>query len=171
MNLENEIRKEHSKRQVVAVAGWIGTDPRRFASLVELFRNGDRLLSRRASWIIGTCGERHPELIEPWISPLLQKAKEENVHPAVQRNVLRAFQFIDIPKRHRGAVVNLCFDLLSSVDAPVAVKVFSMSVLANIIKKEPDLKNELTLVITQLLPYGTAGMRAREKKILKQLAQ
>jgi hypothetical protein len=171
VNLENEIRKEHSKRQAVAVAGWIGADTRRFASLIALFRDGDRQLSQRASWIVSMCGEHRPELIEPWIPLLLRKAKEEDVHPAVRRNVLRVLQFVDIPKRFRGAAVNLCFDFVSSAAAPVAVKAVAMSILANIAHAEPDLKNELTLVITQLLPYGTPGIRARAKKILKQLAQ
>lgn len=171
MNLENEIRKEHSKRQVIIIAKWIGNDIGRFASLVELFRNGDRQLSQRASWIIGTCGEHHPELIEPWIALFLRKTQEENVHPAVQRNVLRALQFVNIPKRSRGAAVNLCFDFLTSAGSPVAVKAFAMSILANIAHAEPDLKNELRLVIAQLLPYGTPGIQARAKKILEQLQQ
>jgi hypothetical protein len=52
---------------------------------------------------------------------------------------------------------------------PIAVRVFSMSVLANITRHEPDLKKELRIIIEDQLPFASAGFRARAKKVLKEL--
>lgn len=42
-----------------------------------------------------------------------------------------------------------------------------MSILGKLCKKEPDLMNELRLVIEAPLPYSTAGFKSRAKKDFK----
>lgn len=171
MNLELEILKEHSKHQTEKIARWIGRDEKRFAELMMLFFNGEYRVAQRASWIISHCAEQHPDITIPWLSKMIAKASEENVHDAVKRNVVRILQFVPIPKNLQGKAVNLCFDFLHSIHAPVAVKVFSMTVLANIASKQPALKREITMVIEEMLPYGGAAIRARARKVLKQLSR
>lgn len=171
MIIEQEILKEHSKHQSVKIANWIGDDAERFAKLMDLFLNGEYRVVQRSAWIVSCCGEKYPRLLKPWLTKMLKKTKEDGVHDAVKRNVVRTLQFVDIPRSLQGTVANLCFDFLTSVDAPIAVKAFSMTVLANIAQKEPDLKKEIALVINEMLPYGSTGIQARGKKILKQLSQ
>ncbi len=62
-----------------------------------------------------------------------------------------------------------CFTFLSDPKEPIAVKVFSMSVLANITKKQPELRDELRIVIEDQLPYSTPAFKSRGGKILKEL--
>jgi hypothetical protein len=52
---------------------------------------------------------------------------------------------------------------------PIAVKVFSMTVLANLSKSSPDIKKELRIAIEDQLPYGSAGFVSRAKKVLKEI--
>jgi hypothetical protein len=170
MELDLEILKEHSKQQTLKIARWIGNDDKRFAELMALFLNGDYKIVQRSSWIVSLCIENHPELSTPWISKMVRRAGEQNIHGAVKRNVVRALQFVDIPRSLQGRVANLCFDFLHDVKELPAVKAFSMTVLANIAAHEPDLKQEIKLVIEQMLPYGSAGIVSRGRKILKQLS-
>jgi len=44
-----------------------------------------------------------------------------------------------------------------------------MTVLANIAQKEPELKNELRLVIEQQLSHGSTGFCSRARKVLKMI--
>lgn len=169
MNLQSEILKEHSKRQVVKIAGWIGNDRKRFKQLMELFLDGDPLVSQRFAWPVGYCGEKHPELIPPWLPAMLKKMQEKDVHCAVKRNVTRTLQYIEIPRTHLGKVVTVCFNELADPGSPIAVRVFSMYVLAKIAKREPAIINELKLTIEQMLPHATAKLHACSKKVLKQL--
>ncbi|MFA5834170.1 MAG: hypothetical protein WDA22_11915 [Bacteroidota bacterium] len=171
MSLESEILKENSKHQAVKVARWIGNDAQRFAELMRLLLAGEDRIALRCAWIMSHCADQYPEIIVPWISKLVRRAGEKGAHQAVQRNVVRVLQFIDIPRKHQGKVAILCFDFLQNLKIPIAVKAFSMTVLVNIAKNEPDLKHEIALVVEQMLPYGSAGIQSRAKKVLKQLAK
>jgi hypothetical protein len=169
MDLEAEILKEHSKHNTVRLAKWVGADKKRFKQLMELFLNGEYRVTQRSAWIVRHCAERHPQLIEPFLEPMLKRMMEPDVHDAVKRNVIGILQEIEIPKKLWGRVAQACFDFLES-NAPIAVRVFSMTVLANIAKHEPDLKHELRLIIEQRMPWEGAAFQSRGKKVLKQLS-
>jgi len=170
MNLQSEILKEHSKRQVAKISKWIGDDRKRFRQLMELFLNGEPIVTQRSAWIVGCYGETHPEFIAPYLSAMLKKMQEENVHCAVKRNVTRTLQYIEIPKKYLGQVVTVCFNELADASSPIAVRVFAMYVLAKIVKQEPGIINELKLTIEQMLPHATGGLLACSRKVLKQLS-
>ena len=171
MNLESEILKEHSKPQTLKIARWVGTDAKRFAELMELFLRGEYRVTQRAAWIVSQCSEAYPKLIGPWLRPMLKKMREIGVHDAVRRNVVRILQFVEIPRTLMGEVAADCFGFLNDVHTPAAVKAFSMTVLARIAQREPDLKQELELVIRQMLPYGGAAIQARARQVLKELVK
>ena len=90
-------------------------------------------------------------------------------HDAVKRNTVRLLQGVDLPEELMGRVVDICFKFLLDVKEPVAVRVFSMQVLYNICLKEPELADELRIVIEEFMPHGTAGFKSRGKRILKGL--
>lgn len=169
MNLESEILKEHSKHQCVHIAAWVGADKRRFKELMDLFLKGEYRITQRAAWIVGHCADEHIELILSYLNKMIDRMLEPDVHDAVKRNVVRILQDIEIPRRLTGKVATICFELLASPKEPVAVRVFSMTVLANIARQEPELKNEIRLIIEQHMPTGSAGFRSRGMKVLRQL--
>jgi hypothetical protein len=167
MNLKTELLREHSKAQALKITAYIGSDSRKFDELMELFFDQEYRVTQRAAWVVSHCGKNHPELITPYIEKMIKNLKKE-VHVAVIRNTLKLLQEIDIPKQLWGITADICFKLLES-NKPIAVKVFSMTVLANICEKEPDLKNELRIIIEDQLPYGSAGFKSRAAKTLKRL--
>jgi hypothetical protein len=170
MDLETEILREHSKRQTVRIAQWIGPDKRRFRQLMELLLHGDRVMTQRAAWILTYCYESHPQLVTPWLSDLLKKMQEPDVHDALKRNVVRLLSCADIPTSLLGRVVSLCFEYLNSIDAPIAVKVHAMTVLQRVAQKEPDLKHELQASIELMIPYVGPAVQARARMVLKRLS-
>ncbi|MEO8167170.1 MAG: hypothetical protein ABI623_02925 [bacterium] len=169
MNLESEILKEHSRSNTIRIAKWIGPDKKRFAQLMKLFLKGEYRVTQRSAWVLMYCADWHPVLIRPYLDKMIDRMLEAGVHVAVKRNVVRILQNVDVPERLAGKVATLCFDFLASQEETVAVRVFSMTVLARIATKEPELTNELRLLIEQQMPWGTAGFRARGRRILKQL--
>jgi hypothetical protein len=169
MELESEIRSLRSKQQVEKLIRWVGTDSKRFAQLMNLFLNGDEDISRRSAWVIGHCCERKPELAKPWLKTMIKKMLEPNIHSAIQRNVMRILQYVEIPKSLKGIVVNQCFNFISDTKTAVAPQALAITVLSNIARKEPDLMNELRVLVRQMLPYGTPAFHARVKKIFKNL--
>jgi len=169
MQLEAEILEEHSKAQSLKIVKWVGKDPMRFKQLMQLFLHGKYRVTQRSAWMISLCAEKHPALIKPYLKKMLQKTQEPGVHDAVKRNVVRILQDIEIPPSLTGLAADICFNFLADRKEAIAVRVFSMSVLFHITRKEPDLKNELRLLIEENLHEEKAAFKSRGKKILKAL--
>ena len=167
MDIKSELIQEHSKKQTLKITRYIGNDPKRFAVLVKLFFQGQYLITQRAAWALSLCSEVYPNLVKPYLKQLIENLKQPGLHDAVKRNTLRLLQDIDIPYHLTGSTADHCFKLLASKNEAVAVRVFSMSVLFNVCKKEPDLRNELKLLIEEQLPYASAAFRSRGEKILQ----
>jgi hypothetical protein len=165
MNIKKEILKEHSKRQTEKVVNYIGNSPARFNELIRLFFEGPYRVTQRAAWPLSYCVEAHTELIKPHLKAILKMLDRKDIHDAAKRNIMRLLQYIEIPKKLYASVINHGFALMDPGE-PIAVRVFAMTVLANIARKEPDLKKELRIVLEDQLPYASAGYLARARKVL-----
>jgi hypothetical protein len=88
----------------------------------------------------------------------------------VKRNTLRILQYVSIPKKQHDAAVDLCFQYLENRKEAVAIQVFAMTVLANIVKEYPELKKELILLLEDRIENSSAGFRSRARKILQLFA-
>lgn len=171
MNLHQEILREHSKASVNKIIEYIGTDEDFFAELMQIFLKGDYITTQRSSWIVSECAEFYPFLIKPYFRNLIDKLHEPDIHDAVRRNIVRIWQFIEIPEEFMGEVYDICFRYLTGNEA-IAVVVFSMTVCLNITKYFPELKTELRVTIEDLLlkhQNGSAGINGRGKKVLAEL--
>lgn len=169
MDLETEILREHSRRQIEKIANWIGPDKRRFNRLMDLFLKGDYRVTQRSAWAISCCAEHHPFLVIPWLRAMIKKMQEPGVHIAVKRNVLHILERIDIPLPLLGSVVTICFEELGNPNSAIAVRVYSMSILLKVAERERDLRNEVRLMIEQALPNAGPAVQARAKKVLRKL--
>jgi hypothetical protein len=78
-------------------------------------------------------------------------------------------QDIDLPEKYHGEIMELCFKYLESPAEALAVRIFSLSVLANLGTHYPEIKPELQLIIEDQLPHQSADFISRAKKVLKQL--
>lgn len=166
--MRKEILREHSKAQRDNIVEYIGTDESRFKELVHLFLHDEYKVVQRASWVLSECSERHPFLVMPYLGSLMGNLKQE-VHDAVKRNTIRILQFVEIPESLYDITAEVCFDLLASKKEPVAIKAFSMTVLLQIVRKIPELKTELQVLIEDQMPYSSPGFTSRGKKILEVL--
>jgi hypothetical protein len=169
MNLKAAALREHSKAQCNKIVKYIGNDPKKFAELVNVFLAGPYRVAQRISWPLSCCIEQNTTLIHPHLTKILKYVQKPDVHDAVKRNVVRLLQFVDIPGKNHGTAVNICFKFFNDNREPIAVRVFSMTVLASLAREIPELKNELILLIEDQLSYGSAGFVSRGRKLLKKL--
>jgi hypothetical protein len=169
MNLINLILKEYSKTQQGKIVTYVGNSPARFSELVSLFLAGPYRVTQRAALPLSRCVELHPGLIQPHFSKILNYAGEAHAQVAVKRNVIRLLQFVEIPKRLQGRTATICFQFFTDKKEPIAVRVFSMTVLAHLAKGLPDLKNELIPLIEDELLFASAGFISRGRKVLQEL--
>ena len=169
MNLRDTILEQHSRAQSDKIINWVGDDKKRYAELVHLFLTDEYRVVQRAAWPLSDIGIKYPALVKPYLEKFVKLLSDKEKHPAVARNILRTLQFIEIPAKHHGEVVNACFEFLLKSEYPIAFKAFAMTVLANITTKEPELKRELKIVIEEMMKEGSPGIKARGRMVLKQL--
>ena len=166
MNIRAAIDAEHSKRQTLAIVRYVGDDPQRFKELMSVFFSNDYRPVQRSSWAVNCCVEKHPELARPYFPKLIKLLERDDVHTGAHRNILRMFQFVDVPKRYRGKVYDLCTSFLDDPSRPVAVRVFALAVAAKIADGREALVNELRLLAEKHVPHTTVALRARARRVL-----
>jgi hypothetical protein len=62
--------------------------------------------------------------------------------------------------------MNLCFDIVQSMEEKPAVKMFSLVVLDKLSKLYPEIRAELHLIIETQMSYESLAFKSRGKKIL-----
>ena len=148
------------------IVEYVGNDPERFRELMKIFLGKEYRPTQRASWAVNYCAEHHPELVKPYLTKLIGLLETEDGHDAIRRNVARLLQFVKIPAKLRGRTYAACYDLVDDPQQPVAVRVFALTVAANLARNEPDLMNELRLMSSKYLAGASAGFLSRARKVL-----
>ena len=166
IDIRQLLKEEHSKKQTDRIVRYIGNDKARFAVLVELFFKGEYRITQRAAWPLSYCVRAHPDLIRPYFKRLLDNLRRKDLHVAVIRNTVRLLQDVEIPRRYHGQVMSTCFDLIQSPETPIAVKAFSLTILAGLAAGYPDIGNELKLIIEEQWEQATPAFRVRAKRAL-----
>lgn len=167
MTLREMILTEHSKSQTNKVVKWVGKSQQRFDELFELFLKDDHRVTQRAAWPLSYAARAHPELIKKHLGKLIKNLHKKGLHDAIKRNTVRILQDIELPERYHGELMDICFNYVQSPTEAVAIKAFSLTVLANLLPLYPEIRNELKLVVEERWEHETAAFRSRARKALK----
>lgn len=159
---------DHNRAQAEMIAEAVLKGDIALEDLMSCFFSDDIRLSQRASWPLSVIADENSALIRPFTGPMLENLKRP-VHNAIIRNSMRIWQDMDLRKEFQGEIFERAFDYLTDPQYPPAIRVFAMTVCANLSRNFPDLAEELIHVIEDHYPHGTAGFKSRAKKELKKL--
>lgn len=171
MNIRRILLSSTTTDKLFQLADNVADNKVLFKEIADLYCAGPYRITQRAAHVLERICVQHPHLIRPHLKRLVRELKRPEAPVALKRNTIRLFQFIDIPHVLRGELLDLCFGFLQDKKEPVAVKVFSMSVIAIIAKNEPGLLTELRIVIEDLLPYSGPAFRSRALRVLKTVSE
>lgn len=166
MMLRDIILKEHSKANTTKIVNWVGANQKRFDELFNLFLNDEYRVVQRAAWPLSYCVIDNPKLIQKHFGKLLKNLQKPGLHDAVKRNTVRLLEDISIPDKFHGDVMNICFDFIISPTEKAAIKAYSLTVLQNLSKIYPEIKQELKTIIQDRWDYESAAFKSRARKIL-----
>jgi len=169
VNLEKELLKKQSLKQCNRIITYIGNDEERFSELVSIFFKGQYRLTQHAAWPMSYCIRHYPHLAKPYLNQFINQLSDQEAHPAAKRNIVRLLQFIEIPKRLHGRLMNICFQFINTPEEAIAVKAFSLRILENLSVIYPEILPELKTIINARLPFESAAFRSRAGKILKKI--
>ena len=167
MNYRKELEQGQSKILTTAKVKEVANSQKKMDELMRCFVDGPIRITQRAAWPMSDIAKKHPHLLFKYYPTLLTLLNQKDKPDAINRNILRALQFVTLPEEHEGNILDISFRLLNSPTEPVAVKAFSMTVIYNLTRKYPDIVPELKASIATLLPNGSMGIKSRGNKILK----
>ena len=163
------LTKKASRLNSYQVVAMVGQDYELYKELIGLIVENVSPISEKAAWAMNHCYENGVGFFEDYFSEMTQVLSEINYSDSIKRNIVRIFQFIDIPEQFQASIINSCFALVTDKKSAIAVKAFSLGVLEKMVKIYPELKNELVAVIEDLLPKASSGLKNRGQHILKRL--
>lgn len=169
MKLRETILAEHSKAQTNAIIKWVGDSQERFDNLFHLFLNDEYRVVQRAAWPLSYCVIQHQQLIEKHFKELVINLQTPTISGAVKRNTLRLLQHVKIPEELHGEIMNVCFNYIASSDEAAAVKAFALTILQNLTRYYPEIKEEVKIIIEDRWEVESPAFRSRAKKFLTAL--
>ncbi len=169
MDLIKHLEIENSKANWQIIVDYVGSDADRFREVTELFITGERHIVQRIGQPFGTISEKYPHLIFPYIPELINYLKTNPID-AVKRNVMRSFQWIELPEEFVGEIFDLGMLFLKTQSEPKAIKVFSLTVLRQICERYPELTTEVIFQLEIVMKGDeSAGVLSRGSKEMQKL--
>lgn len=150
---------------------WIGRSQKRMDELVHLFTTDEYRVVQRAAWPIGLLAETQPQLLQKHLPLFVQLLRKPGLHNAVRRNITRILQYLQIPEKLKGDVMDACFSFICDVQEKAAVKAFSLTILEQLAVEYPEILPEIITIIEERWDYETAAFHSRARKILKKKKQ
>lgn len=172
MNWKETLDKDRSKETIQRFVDAIILDPSLLPNLIELIdqKNEGEKSQFCAAWILGYLSPLGLEPFLPYLDFFLELLETPNLHPTIPRSITRLFQDIILPEAYHGKIIDITFYILSSEEQSVAARVNCMTILYQYVKIHPDLAQELSLVIREILEYrNDPSIVSRGKKVLHQL--
>lgn len=151
------------KAAALAIAAWVGEDPRRFAELLGHATGGDATFSPRAIRAAGLCLDRHPAWLIAHLDGLLDLLESTTFHPSLPRFVLRALATAPVPAGREGRILTAAFSALSGT-AGIAAQAYAITVMKRFAADSPELLAEARGWIVEMLPDASAAVRSRARR-------
>ena len=160
---------DSSRRCILIAVDVLEQKPELFADMLSLCLEGKYPMAMRAARAIQFYCEAHPETLYPYLDYVLPKFLNTKVD-GVKRSFLKLLRDnLDLNKiPDLGLVLSKCYDWLLSDKEAIAVRVYSFDVIYKIALMEPDLFQELIIVVDQLDLDTYPSLRCRVRQIKKE---
>jgi len=169
MDIRTQLLVEHSRNNADKIIAYIGDDALKFSILMDLFFHDEYRVVQRSAHVLSSVVEKNPKLIQPYFEKIIEYIQVDKTPVAVQRNILRLLQFVEVPKRYHGQLIDVCFNFILDPKAAIAVRAFSMFVANNIVENYPEVKTEFLLILENMSPDEPPAIKSRLRKLLPQL--
>jgi len=173
MNIRATMSEHRTSEKMQAVVKYIGKDKKRYAELMKIFFSDEfgkeRRLPMYAAWTMCHVVDGVPHLMQDYWAEMIAHLKKEKLHPTEIRSIVRTWRNQEIPEKYKGTIVEICFQFLSDYECDVAVKVYAMTVLADLIEEYPDLRNEFIAAVEALLENAKPSIKARTRMVFKKI--
>lgn len=149
------------------VARLVLQKPRHFRELVECLWDEDAVVRMRGADAAEKVSRVKPELLKPYkreVLGLLAEAEQIELRWHLAAMVPR----LALTAAERARAVSSLEHYLE--DRSSIVKTFALQALTELARSEPELRGRVKLILEESLASGTAAMKARARKLLKEVS-
>lgn len=166
--LENLILREYSRVHAAFIADIIIQKPELAEVLVKIVFENKNPLSKRGVWSLQIAHKKDKYLLTDYIAEIITKLPEIKSH-SIQRCLLSILTTANIPENKEAFLLDYTTEILTNTNSTVAALIYSTDIYYNIAKKEPELLNELAVMLEFLQPNATPGIASKARRIMKQI--
>ncbi len=163
------IKQPLTKSTINEILEVIGDSQELFDELMTYFLGNNARVTQLTSWAVGHIGEKQPQLIRSYHQDLLAQLQRNDRHNAIRRNIVRLYQFAEIPEDIEGKLYDICIGFILNPKEAIAVRAFSMRVCERIALLHPALIEELIAVVETTIPNGSSGLKNRASHVINHL--
>ncbi|PRZ00094.1 hypothetical protein [Marinilabilia salmonicolor] len=168
MNWEKELNILLEERKISQVVDYLFSSPEEIPQLIGLTKHRKKKTAWRAAWVIDHLNMQKPGVVAPFYPEIIQILKSTSFD-GVRRSLLKVMLGAPVEKRDDGELLDLCFRWIVSPDIPIAVRVYSMQYVHDLLPEYPELKNEFRHSLLLALDDQSKGVKARAGRILSSL--
>jgi hypothetical protein len=162
--LKNLILNEHSKAQALVIADIVRQKPELLEELISYTFANEEPLSRRAAWPLRILGDQNPELLQDRIDEIIDRL-ESIKSSAVLRNILALLVRTEIPENRKTYLLNFSSQAILNPESPSAVIAHAADIFTKIAGNEIILIQELLLMLKQIEPNSSGGIKSKIKHV------
>jgi hypothetical protein len=149
-----------------AVVKRVLKNPELISELFEALTHQDRAIRMRAADALEKATRKHPDWLHPFKCVLLERIAGSQ-EMELRWHVAQLLPRLKLSRSEQEQAVEILTEYLQ--DASSIVKTFSMQALADLAVHDEQLQQEVRSLLERLTRTGTPAMKARGRKLLKQL--
>ncbi|HEX2898165.1 MAG TPA: hypothetical protein VHS96_00445 [Bacteroidia bacterium] len=134
------------------------------ADLLALI-HAEKKVATRFSWMLGGIVERDPQRLRPVI-PYLFTRRKEILILNFERSLAKFFALAGIPSEIEGEAVEALFQWLMDPKVLLSTRIFAMAALDRYCVQQPELRNELRLVLERIASDNGGSLEKKAMGIL-----
>lgn len=157
MEFIDQLQSRLTKKQQTHLVARVNASESLFNEIINILIHEKGMAQQGAAWIYGYSGIEHQSIVLNRLGELVNSIKPKT-HPSVLRNTLRVLMRIKITEPFRGMVFENCYKWAEDSSQPVAIRAFALHTMSKILDFEPELANEIDLLIDNISMNASSGL-------------
>ena len=158
-----------SKAENERLVALILSDKQHFLTTFSIALSTDYPIAWRASWCLHKVLPKYKKELITEVDRIFEAFPSFTHHGQIG-SFIRILKSIDFNPENSGNAIDCCIRLLRDENIPDYVKFYSIELLVKIAMQIPELKNEFSDIIEDVIPTGKTYMiRVKAKKLLEEL--
>jgi hypothetical protein len=168
MTTKDLILKFHQSRDIKFYTNYFIQNPNKIGEIISLIEKKEKYpFSEYGSWILTHISKLEPSLILPFEKQLVDIVLNEVENQSVLRNCTNVLLLIPAISYKESELMDRLISFIKNSENKVALQVYSMYNLVKFVKKYPELKGELILILNMFYNERSVAYKAGVNKFLK----